>query len=190
MKYLKVIYLSAIVTVLSVLTFTRAYAVAFQSIGDAASYDMFLPADATYDEPTPSQDDAHVTTPKTDNASDSESYIGSQTIDYNREIANHLFGISDHPQGQIVNADSSAKRVFVPFGDKLRVVLQEEHNQRWHVECQEGIRLLSYTRNGNTLELIFETTEKGNTKIYFDCVDKSNNQFRVIKSKCIKVIIG
>lgn len=187
MKRLKAIYLSAIITVLSAMPFKNAYGVAFQSMGEAASYDMFLPADVTYEDNTPqSQNDAHATTPKTNDASESGSYIGNPNL----EIAKHLFGIPDHPQNRIVDIQPNANRVFVPIGDKLRIVLTEEGNQRWHVECLEGIKLFSYTRNGNTLELIFEPTKTGNTKIYLDCVDKSHNQFRLLKSKSITVIIG
>ena len=191
MKQLKAIYLSAIIAVLSVMPFKNVYGVAFQSMGEAASYDMFLPADVTYEDNTPrSQNDAHDTTPKTNDASESESYIGTPDVNPNIEIAKHLFGIPDHPQNRIVDIHHSAKRVFVPMGDKLRIVLTEEGNQRWHVECLEGIKLFSYARNGNTLELIFEPTKTGNTKIYLDCVDKSHNQFKLIKSKYITVIIG
>lgn len=189
MKNLKVIYLSAIVAVIgTALTLSGAKAAAFQSIRDAVSYDMFLPADVAKDNST--QNDTHASTPQTNDTSDSESYIGSQTIDYNREIAKYWFGISDQSQDNIINLDINASRVFVPIGNKLRIVLPEMEKQQWFIDCFNGLKLISKTKNKNYLELIFSAQEKGETQIYLDLVDKSNNLIKVIKSKSILVIIG
>ena len=81
MKKSGVKYLSAIVTVLcTALTLNCALAAAFQSMREASSYDMFLPADVTHKGSSSSSNDAHVTTPKTNVVSDDEGYIGKLPV--------------------------------------------------------------------------------------------------------------
>ena len=163
MKVSGIIYLSAIVAALTAPTLKCADAATLQRGRTAVSYDMFLPADATDENSAPSRYDEPVNTPKTADTSDSDSFIGSQTVDYNAEIARELFGPLPEEEEQIINLDSNTSRVFVPLGKKVRIVL---------------------------LELLFNAEDTGNTKIYLDYVDKSDNGIRVIASRYINVIIG
>ena len=188
MKKSGVKYISAIVTVLAtVLTLNCAWAAAFQQMQDAASYDMFLPADVTYDDSEISSNDTHVTTPKTYAVSDDESYIGNPNL----EIARKLFGpLPSQIEETIVNVDDQTARIFVPLGKQVRIVLQEMPGLNWHVECGDGISLNSSSKDGNKLELVFNTYDIANSTIYLDYIDNSNNQFKVVASRYITVIIG
>ena len=190
MKVSGIIYLSAIVAALPAPTLKCADAATLQRGRTAVSYDMFLPADATDENSAPSRYDEPVNTPKTADTSDSDSFIGSQTVDYNAEIARELFGPLPEEEEQIIKQDSNTSRVFVPLGKKVRIVLQEAPHARWYVECNEGIELAANTKEGTELELLFNAEDTGNTKIYLDYVDKSDNGIRVIASRYINVIIG
>ena len=187
MKKSGVKYISAIVTVLAtVLTLNCAWAAAFQQMQDAASYDMFLPADVTYDDSEISTTDAHFTTPKTNDAT-VDSYIGNP----NMEIALKLFGPLPEPvEDEFVDVEDDVGRIFTPIGKQVRIVLQEFPGMNWHVECADGISLIARTKSGNKLELVFDTYNLGNTMIYLDCIDNSDNLFKVVESRYIKVIIG
>lgn len=188
MKISGVKYISAIVTVLAtVLTLNCAWAAAFQQMQDAASYDMFLPADVTHENSSLSSNDTHVTTPKTYAVSDDESYIGNPNL----EIARKLFGPLPEPvEDEFVDVEDDVGRIFTPIGKQVRIALQELPGMNWHVECADGISLIARTKSGNKLELVFDTYNLGNTMIYLDCIDNSDNLFKVVESRYIKVIIG
>lgn len=164
-----------------------AQAAAIQSMRDAASFEMFMPADRPseplYDEDTSDG----IYEPELASADD-DGIIGSATVNYNQEIARALF--ADKGDDVVIEIDSTTRRIFVPEGRNVIIRLREAANNKWHYECEELLNLASNHKNGNERQLVFNAEETGITKLWLDCVDNSGKEIKVVESRYINVIVG
>lgn len=148
-----------------------------QSYKKAMAYDMFLPKD------TGRRPARQVDNPPNENNF-------SASVNYNIPIAKKIFKTNQMNRSTI-DIDVNSSRVFIPIGNKIRIVLEDTGNeqQQWYADSSKEMALINKSVQNGKVVLLFETLDKGLGKIYIDCVDKSSNGFKVVKSKQINVIV-
>ncbi len=155
--------------IFGVVIYFPAYAAMKQSLKEATTYDMFLPK----------------TSLKTSNTADKKV---DPSINYNPAIARKLFNMSDG-QKRTITIQDGITRAHVALGSKIRVVLENVENAQWYMECSEELVLINTKNEDDKIIMMFDTRTKGRANIYFDCVDTSDNSFKVIASKYINIIV-
>lgn len=146
-----------------------ANAAMVQSLKGATTYDMFLPKNQK----------------RIQNTADNKN---SPSKNYNPAIARKLFNMSDG-QKRTITIDEGKTSVHVAKGSKIRIILDNIKNAKWYMECSKELVLVNTKNEGKQIVMMFDTLAKGRANIYLDCVDTSEKNSGVIKSKYIKVLI-
>ncbi|MBQ8436723.1 MAG: hypothetical protein IJX20_03640 [Alphaproteobacteria bacterium] len=140
-----------------------------QSIKQATSYDMFLPKNRKM----------------ISNTGDKKI---DPSINYNPAIARKLFNMSDG-QKRTITIEEGVSRTHAALGSKVRIVLDNIENAQWYMDCSKELVLINTKNENNQIIMLFDTLAKGRASIYLDCVDNSDNTFKVIDSRYINIVV-
>jgi len=90
-----------------------------------------------------------------------------------------------------IRLEKPFEKMDVKIGQVLEVSLLEEDPQEWSFDKKfKTLNFVSANRVASRLIVTFEVVEMGNERVYFDYIDKSNGDFKVIESRILDITVG